>query len=154
MILLPIDNLQRKILNESTRKIFEYFNIENPTTTGSGAITDDYGNSYDYTTITVSVGPYSISVSKDNFGQIYDGSGFNAGKAAGVVSVSVTFGQVVGGLNNKKEASDFLAGSSFNASVGGFLGVTRTDANNRTAYETGLYTPQAGVGGMFSRLRP
>jgi hypothetical protein len=96
---------------------------------------------------------FTVVVIVDRYGDGYLGVGVNAGKSITPVSGSFTLGWIGDPFDDyypdPRTTSSFIEGLSMNASIGvvGGGGITFSPLANGSvlAYESGAFTPQAGV---------
>jgi len=110
----------------------------------------------DYFSLNINVGIVyvggSVQFALDRYGNVYFGPGGTVGKAATIVSGSLTAGWLNEcGKPDSQRLNDFLTTHSFNAGAGywGGAGVTWTPGVG-TATEVGIVTPQGGVSYHYS----
>lgn len=111
-----------------------------------------------YVSINLNVGTWigwSGQLTFDGRGNIYWAPiGVTLGKSATVVSGSITFGWIRGcpqghGPSSAREI-DMLSGHGFNGALGYILGIGFSGNDSGTAWEFGLFSPQAGVAWHYS----
>ena len=113
----------------------------------------------DYYSVQGSVGPgggAQFQVTVDRYGRLYFSAGGQVGRSPWLVGGSLVRGAIISnGVPSEARLASFLSGGpAFNAGAGAVVGTNVVWSGNDVSFESGVMSPQAGVGYTYGWQLP